>query len=86
MLSFATFLLRGIFPAMSENVPAFPDTTGPLQVGRNVNGQYVYWITMVQPSPETMAAYSLKVPADSHHNLLFRTIFYSTRTRFVTLR
>ena len=64
MRSFATLLLCGIFPAMSENVPAFPDCTGPLQFGRNVNGQYVYWITMVQPSPETIAAYSLKVPSD----------------------
>ena len=38
--------------------------TGPLQKGRGVQGQYVYWITMSHPLDETVARLGLKVPGD----------------------
>ena len=49
---------------MAAALPILPDPTGPDQRGRGVRGQYVYWITMVQPEVSTIEAYSLKVPAD----------------------
>ena len=38
--------------------------TGPNQKGRGVQGQYVYWITMSHPKPETVANLGIKVPSD----------------------
>jgi len=38
--------------------------SGPVQAGRGVQGQYVYWITMSQPKPETIEQLGVKVPAD----------------------
>ena len=39
-------------------------TTGPLQKGRGVQGQYVYWITMARPKPETVAKLGICVPTN----------------------
>ncbi len=38
--------------------------TGPLQRGRGVQGQYVYWITQAHPKPETVQRLGLKTPGD----------------------
>ena len=35
--------------------------SGPPQTGRGVHGQYVYWITMSHPKPETVQELGLKV-------------------------
>ena len=40
------------------------DLVGPLQRGRGVNGQYVYWIVMAMPTPETVQARGVKTPRD----------------------
>ena len=37
---------------------------GPNQRGRGVQGQYVYWICMAHPMPETVEKLGLKVPSD----------------------
>ena len=37
---------------------------GPFQNGRGVRGQYVYWITMPMPKPETVATHGVKTPAE----------------------
>ena len=46
-------------------VPA-PDRGGPSGpgVGRASNGQYVYWVTMVQPTAEVRERHNLKRPED----------------------
>ena len=36
------------------------EPAGPLQRGRGVKGQYVYWITMPNPLPETVASCGVK--------------------------
>ena len=36
---------------------------GPAQRGRGIHGQYVYWITMSHPRPETVQQLSLRTPA-----------------------
>ena len=38
--------------------------TGPPQRGRGVHGQYVYWICMQHPKPETVQRTGVKTPAD----------------------
>ena len=38
--------------------------TGPSQRGRGVHGQYVYWICMQHPKPETVQRTGVKTPAD----------------------
>ena len=39
--------------------------SGPAQRGRGVPGQYVYWICMAHPTPETLAKKAdIKTPAD----------------------
>ena len=41
---------RLLLPNMSDVPPAnVGDPTGPIQKGRGVQGQYVYWITMSHP-------------------------------------
>ena len=40
------------------------EPTGPRKFGRGVHGQYVYWICMVQPTPDSIEKLSLKVPSD----------------------
>ena len=37
---------------------------GPLQHDRGVKAKHVYWVVMSQPTPETVAAISVKTPAD----------------------
>ena len=37
------------------------ESTGPLQQRRGDKGQYVYWMTMPHPKPETVAAHGMKV-------------------------
>ena len=36
--------------------------SSPSQRGTGINGQYVYWIVMVQPTPEVLQAHGLKKP------------------------
>ena len=36
------------------------EPAGPLQRGRGVKGQHVYWITMPNPLPETVASCGVK--------------------------
>ena len=38
--------------------------TAPLQQGRGVRGQYVYWITMPMPRAETVTEHGVKTPCD----------------------
>ena len=38
--------------------------SGPVQIGRGCNGQYVYWIVMVQPTPEVLQRLGLKKPEE----------------------
>ena len=40
------------------------EPSGPLQFGRSTKGQYVYWITMSQPTPEMVANLGLKRPEE----------------------
>ena len=40
------------------------ELTGPSQRGRGVHGQYVYWICMQHPKPETVQRTGVKTPAD----------------------
>ena len=40
------------------------EPTGPRQMGRGVQGQYVYWVCMAHPKPETVGRLRLKVPSD----------------------
>ena len=40
-----------IMPVVSTTVGG---PSGPTQTGRGCNGQYVYWIVMVQPTPEVL--------------------------------
>lgn len=44
--------------------PANLLSDGPVQQGRGCNGQYVYWIVMSHPRPETVQRLGLKTPAD----------------------
>jgi hypothetical protein len=41
---------------------------GPEQKGRGCNGQYVYWIVMSHPLPDTVQRLGLKTPADFDHD------------------
>ena len=40
------------------------ESSGPVQRGREVKGQYVYWIAMPNPLPETVASRGVKTPMD----------------------
>ena len=40
------------------------EPTGPPQQGRGAQGQYVYWIVLSHPKPETVERLGLKVPTD----------------------
>ena len=40
------------------------EPTGPPQQGRGTQGQYVYWIVLSHPKPETVERLGLKVPTD----------------------
>ena len=40
------------------------ELTGPSQKGRGVHGQYVYWICMQHPKPETAQRTGVKTLAD----------------------
>ena len=44
--------------------PAEGEPTGPPQAGRGNNGQYVYWIALAHPKPETIELLELKAPTD----------------------
>ena len=46
------------------DAPEDPAPTGPPQRGRGVHGQYVYWITMPQPTAEHVLATGVKQPRD----------------------
>ena len=37
---------------------------GPFQAGRGARGQYVCWITLPMPKPETVAAHGVKTPVE----------------------
>ena len=39
-------------------------STGPVQFGRGVHGQYVYWITQPDLTPEISGQLQLKTPTD----------------------
>ena len=58
LLACVAFALSSILVAMTTA----GQPTGPHQAGRGVVGQYVYWITMPHPTPET--AHRLKSPTD----------------------
>ena len=47
-----------------EPAAANIESSGPLQRGRGVKGQYVYCITMPNPLPETVASRGVKTPMD----------------------
>ena len=40
------------------------EPSGPPQSGRGVKGQYVYWVCMAHPKPETVESLGVKVPGD----------------------
>jgi hypothetical protein len=50
--------------AQVPEAPAPLESDGPEQHGRSSKGQYVYWITMAHPLPETVAAHNLLTPAE----------------------
>ena len=37
---------------------------GPWQLGQGQNGQYVYWVCMAYPTPETVQNHGVKIPDD----------------------
>ena len=45
----------------AEKDPSNLKSTGFLQQRRGDKGQYVYWMTMPHPKPETVAAHGMKV-------------------------
>ena len=47
---------------------------GPNQVGRGKQGQYVYWIVMVQPTPEVIQSHKLKRPEDFTREIVRKLI------------
>ena len=49
---------------------ALPELSGPPQTGRGVKGQYVYWVTMSHPRPETVEAdaYPYQILPAALHN------------------
>ena len=47
-----------------EPAAANIESSGPLQRGRGVKGQYVYCITMPNPLPEIVASRGVKTPMD----------------------
>jgi hypothetical protein len=49
---------------MAAPAPPHLALTGPVQVGRGVPGLYVYWITMPDAKPETVAQTQVKTPAE----------------------
>ena len=50
--------------AAASALPPYLTSTGPVQTGRGVKGQYVYWITMPMPSEAMIADHDLKKPSD----------------------
>ena len=48
----------------AEKDPSNLKSTGFLQQRRGDKGQYVYWMTMPHPKPETVAAHGRKVPEE----------------------
>mgnify|MGYP003310352555 CR=1 FL=1 len=48
----------------AEKDPSNLKSTGVLQQRRGDKGQYVYWMTMRHPKPETVAAHGAKVPEE----------------------
>ena len=59
--------LVNIYPAIfSHNRPMAQNegAEGPQQRGRGVPGQYVYWITFANPSPESMERLGLQPPSN----------------------
>ena len=48
----------------AENNPPNLESTGFLQQHKGDKGQYVYWMTMPHPKPETVTAHGLKVPEE----------------------
>ena len=51
-------------PVRSIPSPLHGGPSGPAQQGSGIKGQYVYWIVMVQPTPEVRASHGLKRPED----------------------
>ena len=60
--------------------PAAPnlELRGPSQVGRGVPGQYVNWIVMPHPTPETLAQTQVRTPAEFTHDA-FRELVAEAR-------
>ena len=50
------------------------ELTGPSQEGRGVQGQYIYWICMQHPKPETVQRTGVKTLAD-FDKITFREMF-----------
>ena len=49
---------------------------GPAQRGRGVPGQYVYWIVMAYPTPETVAQKAVKTPDDFTHDSFTKLLIH----------
>ena len=63
LLSFglAVAMVQGILCGPASQ-PDDERPSGPKQHGRGVHGQYVYWVTMPHPKPETITKHDVKCP------------------------
>ena len=59
--------------------------SGPNQAGRGVHGQYVYWIVMVQPTPEVIQSHNLKRPEDFTRETFRKLIVKAHKENGVTI-
>ena len=66
--SYVKVQARSGFACFGMAVPQALQLEGPPQAGRGVQGQYVYWICMPCPRPETVEATDVQTPADLDRN------------------
>ena len=62
LIHLSDIVFLSIRSAMAE--PEALALEGPGQNGRGKHGQYVYWIVMAHPTPETLAQKAVKTPED----------------------
>ena len=62
LIHLSGIVFLSIRSAMAE--PEALALEGPGQNGRGKHGQYVYWIVMAHPTPETLAQQAVKTPED----------------------
>ena len=60
----AAILRRSSAVAPAPGAAAALEFRGPPQQGRGAQGQYVYWIVMPYPTPETVAEQAVWTPDD----------------------